>query len=91
MTHQGQTTLAEAVAGEPAASWTDDAGTLWTSDQILKQWPQDKLDATVVWGEGQMSMPTIRSADGRVLLTMEPPTGLGVPSEPPVRPEDEGL
>lgn len=91
MTQQDRTTLARAVSGEPTASWTDDSGTLWTREQILTQWPKDRLDQNVEFGEGQMGMPTIRSVDGKVLLTMEPPTGLGIPSEPPVAPEGQGF
>lgn len=86
MTDTGTTTLRQAVGGEPTASWTDGQGTLWTSGQILDQWSEEQLNQPVAWGEGQMGMPTIRHGSD-VLLTMEPPTGLGIPSEPPVAPE----
>lgn len=80
-------TLKRAVAGEPTASWTDNTGQLWTTDEVLRGWPSNKLDAPVTWSEGRMSMPEIRAQDGSFTLTMLPPTGLGVSSEPPVEPE----
>lgn len=81
-------TLQEAVAGIPEASWTSSDGTQLSSREILSQWPQDKLQEPVDFGEDRFGMTTIRSRAGETILTMLGPTGPDIPSEPPVAPAE---
>jgi hypothetical protein len=78
-------TVRTAVSGEPEAQWTDSAGQVWTTDEVLSQWPQDQLDAKAGWAEGALGMPAITSG-GKTLLTMLPPTGMSIPDVPVVEP-----
>lgn len=64
-------TLKMAIEGIPEASWTSSDGTQLTSQEVLSQWPAEKLQQPVLFGEDQMGMTTIRSTDnGETLLTM---------------------
>jgi hypothetical protein len=79
-------TVRTAVGGEPEAQWADPAGQLWSTDEVLGQWPQDQLNAPAGWAEGALGMPAVTSG-GKTILTMVPPTGLDIPDEPVVEPE----
>lgn len=88
----GTRTLRQAVAEIPQAQWTDSSGEAWTAQEILSQWPAEKLDQPVVFGEGRMGRTDIRAADGGsgpgdVLLSFLPQAGFDIPSEPAVQPE----
>lgn len=76
-------TLKSAVEAIPEASWTSDDGTQLTSQQILDQWPAERLQQPVEYGEDQMGMTTIRAQGGETLLTMLGPSGPDV-LPPPV-------
>lgn len=84
-------TVRRALQEIPRASWVDDTGEWQTSEQILSDWPPDRLDQPAIVGEDENGMTAIRALDhdghqGQVLLTMLPPTGTDVPPEPVVRP-----
>lgn len=79
-------TIRTAVAGEPTAQWTDSSGQLWTTNEVLSQWPPEQLDAPAGWAEGAMGMPAVTS-EGKTVLTMVPPTGLDIPDVPVVEPD----
>ncbi len=86
-----QLTLRQAVAEVPEATWVDETGANVSATDILSNWPADRLDQPVSWGEASLGQPEIRSigADGKageVLLTMLPPPGGDFPSPPPVAP-----
>lgn len=75
-------TLKTAVEGIPEASWTSNDGTELTSQQVVANWPADKLAQPVEFGEDQMGMTTIRAAGGETLLTMSQPSGPDIPAPP---------
>ncbi|MGH2448829.1 MAG: hypothetical protein ACRDFS_09555 [Chloroflexota bacterium] len=87
-------TLRQAVASRPETQWTDANGELWTTDEVLNQWKKEQLDEVVVWSEGPAGAPELKIVDvnGRVseqpILTMEPPSGADIPSEPAVQIEE---
>ncbi len=75
--------LKSAVEGIPEASWSSSDGTAWNSQEILSQWPEEKLQQSVEMGEDQMGMTTIRTKNGgETLLTMQQPSGPDVPTPP---------
>jgi hypothetical protein len=77
-------TLQSAVEGIPEAAWTSSDGTELTSQQVLSQWPAERLQQPVEFGEDQMGMTTIRAqANGETILTMLGPSGPDV-LPPPV-------
>ena len=84
MTDQRET-LKEAVEGVPEASWTDDQGQIWTAHDILSQWPAEKLNQPVDWGEDEEGNPEIRTQgkDGTPVLTMTPQAGWGLTEPQP--------
>jgi hypothetical protein len=79
-------TVRTAVAGEPEATWSDADGQIWETNEILSQWPQERLNAPAGWAEGAMGMPAVTS-EGKTVLTMVPPTGEEIPDVPVVEPE----
>lgn len=80
-------TVRTAVGGEPEAQWTDPEGQLWTSDEVLSQWPEDRLNAPAGWAEGALGMPAVTS-QGHTVLTMLPPDGSDLSDVPVVEPEE---
>lgn len=84
MTEQ-QETLKEAVEGVPEASWTDSQGQLWTTQDILNQWPADRLSQPVDWGEDKEGNTEVRTMghDGKPVLTMTPQAGWDVTEPQP--------
>lgn len=69
-------TLKTAVEGIPEASWTTSDGTQVTSQEIVSQWPAERLQQPVEFGEDQLGMTTIRAlSSGEPLLTMLGPSG----------------
>jgi hypothetical protein len=77
-------TLKSAVEGVPEAAWTSSDGTELTSQQVLSQWPAERLQQPVEFGEDQTGMTTIRAqGNGETILTMLGPSGPDV-LPPPV-------
>lgn len=78
--------LRQAVEAVPEASWTTSNGEQLTSREIINQWPAERLQQSVEYGEDEMGMTTIRAqGGGQILLTMLGPSGPDILPPPVTR------
>jgi hypothetical protein len=74
----GETTLRQAIEGLPNTTWVAPDGTLYKSDEALRELPARDLALPVSWSEDQNGWSVLREAsaagggEGRILLTMQP-------------------